>query len=534
MTESDTTLQDSSGSGATASALPAAATGRHQLQEPFWLTKLYELGGIDYRSLAAFRIVMAALVLIDLAMRARDLSAMYTGAGVMSIENAHAYLSDKFRWSLHLLDGSYEYQVFLFIAAAVAAVMMLLGWQTRLATIATWGLLLSLQNRTPLVTNGGDLLFRMLIFWSIFTPLGARWSIDAIKRPLYGVAFSPGCICLMLQLCLLYWFTGNYKYNTHWLHGTALEEVFRFDIYGRPLAAVLVEYPTLCWTMTMGTVGLELVGPWLVWSPLFTRWVRLAMVAAFVSFHIGIELTMTVGLFSWVSIAGWLVFLPPVFWDNRLADSVKKKLAAWVPFAAPDRQRPYQPRWYERAPALNISVFITAQTLCVLLMGYTVLWNFYELGGSFKKMIPAQVKVVGNVTGLRQKWNMFGVPPRRNGWFAGRAELKNGKVVDLLSGGGKFTLEKPAIVSATFPNHRWRKMFRSLVRLNKSHHRRYRDGVAEYLVRRWNETHSAEEQVVEFKLYYLSESVTLPRKADDLKTEVFATIRPAEADDGAG
>ncbi len=512
MTESDTT--------AAVTILKPA----NPLDEPFWLRKLYEVGGVDYRSLAVFRIAMAAILLCDLVMRARDLTAMYTGSGVISIENAQRYLSNPLRWSLHLLNGSYEYQVTLFCIAAVAATMMLFGWQTRLATIVSWVMLLSLQNRNPLVTNGGDLLFRMLLFWSIFTPLGARWSIDAIKRPLYGVAFSPACICLMLQLCLLYWFTGNFKSNVHWYNGTALEEVFRFDIYGRPLAGVMAEFTTLCWLMTIGTLALELVGPWLVWSPVFTRWIRLALIAAFWSFHIGIELTMTVGLFSWVSMAGWLVFLPPVFWDNAFARSIYRRLAAWLPIPVEDTPANYSPRWYEKSPQLNLTVFISTQVLCVLLMGYTVLWNFYELGGSYKKLMPKQTQVVGNITGLRQKWNMFGVPPRRNGWFAGRAELADGSVVDILKDGASFTLEKPPVVSATFPNHRWRKMFRSLVRLNKRGHQRYRDGVAEYLVRHWNETHSDEKQIVKFELYYVSESVTLPREPDDRKEEIFATI----------
>jgi len=495
-----------------------------QPHEPFWLKKLYELGGIDYRSLAAFRIAAASILLIDLAMRARDLPAMYTASGVMSIENAHKFLSSNLRWSLHLLDGSYEYQVVLFVIAAIAGLMMLLGFQTRLATIVSWAMLLSLQNRTPLITNGGDLLFRMLIFWSIFTPLGARWSIDSLRRRApEGVAFSPACICLMLQMCLLYWFTGNFKYNSHWLNGTALEEVFRFDIYGRPLAGVLVEYPALCFLMTISTVWLELAGPWLVWSPIFTRWVRLALISAFASFHLGIELTMTVGLFSWVSMAGWLVFLPPCFWDSRAVGWLHRQGARLWPFSAADRQLTNRPRWYQRWPVLNLCVFLTVQIICVLLMGYTILWNFYELGGKYKVLMPEQAKMVGNITGLRQKWNMFGVPPRRNGWFAGRAQLKNGKVVDILNG-EEFTFDKPPVVSATFPNHRWRKMFRSLVRLSKSHHKRYRDNVADYLVRRWNETHGDEEQVVDFKLYYMSESVTLPRKPDDERAEVFARI----------
>ncbi|MFX8976526.1 hypothetical protein ABTN19_19210, partial [Acinetobacter baumannii] len=42
----------------------------------------------------------------------------------------------------------------------------------------------ALLNRNPLVTLPGDTLLCALLFWCLFLPMGARWSVDAaLARP---------------------------------------------------------------------------------------------------------------------------------------------------------------------------------------------------------------------------------------------------------------------------------------------------------------------------------------------------------------
>ena len=57
--------------------------------------------------------------------------------------------------------------------------MLVLGWKTRFATIASWVLLLSLQNRNTMILSGEDNLALLLLFWGMFLPLGARYSVDS-------------------------------------------------------------------------------------------------------------------------------------------------------------------------------------------------------------------------------------------------------------------------------------------------------------------------------------------------------------------
>ena len=127
------------------------------------------------------------LLLVDLADRARLLVANYTDAGAHPRAAALTYYQHGLP-SLHLMAGSARAQIALFVLAGVAAALLAVGWRTRIATFVSWFLLGSLHARNELVLDGGDHLLRYLLFWCLFLPLGARWSLDARRR---GAAAEP-------------------------------------------------------------------------------------------------------------------------------------------------------------------------------------------------------------------------------------------------------------------------------------------------------------------------------------------------------
>src|SRR5256714_7980191 len=98
---------------------------------------------LDLRSLALFRIALGAVLLGDLVVRASDLTVFYTDFGVLP----RAALLDKFspaqRFSLHLMSGQMLVQALLFVVAGVFALMLFFGARTRLATFASWLMLVS-------------------------------------------------------------------------------------------------------------------------------------------------------------------------------------------------------------------------------------------------------------------------------------------------------------------------------------------------------------------------------------------------------
>ena len=132
------------------------------------------------------------------------------------------------------------------------------GYRTRLATIGSWVLLASLHVRLPIVLNAGDTMLRVLLFWSMFLPLGrrvvARCASRGSPRSSRLVA-SPATAAFMVQLALVYWAAGLGKWNEVWLSGEALAQVFAFRYYGEPLGRWLLISPRSTHWLDRGGAG---------------------------------------------------------------------------------------------------------------------------------------------------------------------------------------------------------------------------------------------------------------------------------------
>src|SRR5262249_18408003 len=93
---------------------------------------------------------------------------------------------------LYHLVGSATGVVVLGTISLLSAVALAFGFQTRLATIASWVLLVSLQNRNPFVYHSGDELLRLLLFWGCFflsARAGAWTRTNARNFPLLAPRF---------------------------------------------------------------------------------------------------------------------------------------------------------------------------------------------------------------------------------------------------------------------------------------------------------------------------------------------------------
>ena len=118
-----------------------------------YLRKIFTL---DLRALAFMRIWIAGIILTDLTIRATDLEAHYSNMGVLPLHVLFQYAWNPYFFSLHALSGLWQVQALLFGLAAIFAFFLLLGYHTRLATIVSWLLMVSLQNRNTLISQGGD------------------------------------------------------------------------------------------------------------------------------------------------------------------------------------------------------------------------------------------------------------------------------------------------------------------------------------------------------------------------------------------
>ena len=228
--------------------------------------RLRTVFSIDLRSLALFRVMLALVVLADLALRSADLAAFYTDAGVLPRRDLLS-IGHRWYWSIHTASGELWWQVVLFALAAAFALALLVGYRTRLASIGTFVLVASLLNRNPLVLQGGDQLLAVICFWAMFLPLGARRSVDAALEPALRRSpnvprhrpgepqphFSVATIAVIFQVLYLYTFTAFLKTGDAWTtRFDAAYYAVSLQHFSTPIGAWFSTFPPLL--LKMATV----------------------------------------------------------------------------------------------------------------------------------------------------------------------------------------------------------------------------------------------------------------------------------------
>jgi hypothetical protein len=69
-----------------------------------------------------------------------------------------------------------------YAAAILASVMLLLGWRTRTASLLFMIGVLSLQNRSVFIGDGGDNVIHLMAIYLVLTRCGQVWSLDSRRR----------------------------------------------------------------------------------------------------------------------------------------------------------------------------------------------------------------------------------------------------------------------------------------------------------------------------------------------------------------
>lgn len=373
------------------------------------LSWLQQVSTLDLRAVAAFRVALAVSLVVDVGLRLRDYAAHYTDAGILPLAYVRPQAGE---WSWLLTWPSLTAPTFALVAAA--AVALGLRWRPRVAAAVALVALHAVHVRNPLVLNGGDQLLRLLLLWSVFLPTEER-----------GRVCSLGSFALVVQVCLVYLVTMTFRTGPAWWDGTAVSMVLANPMLTLTGGELLGGWPALHAPLTWWTVVWETVGIALVWSPWAHRRCRAVAIAGFVLLHVGLGLTLTLGLFPLVSVVSWIPLLP----------------------LAPDDE-PLAPRLPTPVRAL-VGVALAA------VLG----WNARTLGWvQWPRVLNAPVRAVM----LDQTWNLFAPEPRR---VVGVYRLERG--------------DGTAIWPDGAPNRRWGKAMR---RLEKPENRHLRGPFARHLL----------------------------------------------------
>ena len=479
--------------------------------------------GIDTRALGAFRIGLGALLLCDLYSRSLHLTAHYTDAGFMPRDRLVGGWSHHLFYSFHNYGGNATSQILLFAIAGVFALMLLVGYRTRLAAVMSWLLLTSLQGRNYLILQGGDDILRVMLFWSLFTPLAARFSVDAVLAsrkkhapPVPIRVLSIGALALVCQLFAMYVVSAILKAGPAWHEtGHAIHLALHHHAFASPFGIWLAQLPaSVLRNGAYAVWWLELVGPFLFFVPIKTHWFRTALALTYIAFHFGLFLSMELGHFPWVCMVGWIVVLPSWFWDKPFAKLASAlRLTPWFEAASARAQALVKilgrrlvtsaPRGPVLAPSRRWSTALAA-----LLVIYAAQGTAYA------------AKHQGNVDGavyeplmmirLNANWGMFAPnPPSDSGWFVFVAKQKTGLSIDPWRGGEPVDWEKPEVPSATYKTQRWRKFLDNII---NPRHAVVRPYFLRWMCNDWNQRHTGLDQVSEIEFFHMVQRVRWPEK----------------------
>jgi predicted DCC family thiol-disulfide oxidoreductase YuxK len=277
---------------------------------------------LDYRSIAALRIIIGLTLLFDVIQRSTSLIAHYTDIGLLPrselfrIDNYNGY------WSLHFINGSPLFISILFIIAGVFALMMIVGYKTRISTIVSFIMLISIHNRNPMVLQGGDVALRVILFWMIFMPLSNRFSLDNILNKTKNLVedknyFAIPGIIYSLQFISIYLFAGFMKDGAPWVSTyNAVGLTLALDQFTTYFGVWLKSMPKILPAITIFTLWLERYLFVFFIFPFKNSWARLIGVFLAAILMIGINLSLKLGLFGMIMVAISIGLLPGVFWDK--------------------------------------------------------------------------------------------------------------------------------------------------------------------------------------------------------------------------
>ncbi|HEY6557180.1 MAG TPA: HTTM domain-containing protein [Polyangiaceae bacterium] len=339
----------------------------------------------DPRSLGVFRIALGTLLFWDVWRRSPDLVVHYSNAGWLS--NHYALfrpMSDHF-FSLYSAFSTPGEVKLLFALHLVVNLALLVGWHTRLAQVLAALLITSLNSRTIPIENGGYVVVNLISVWSMFLPLGRRFSIDALRsslgryrdvtpnalndRGFVARATAPvvslAVAALILQWGIIYYFNVVHKRGEPWLDGTAVYYFLHMDRMLTPFGSWVREWLPLGMIkiMTWSTLVIEASVAILILSPYGTHITRMIAWALVCMLHLSIDSLVQLGPFSWVMVVMLSSAIPRQFWEWLAQRAQSKKPERRVIYDREDGFSIAVCRLLRRADGYGRLHFVPLQTL---------------------------------------------------------------------------------------------------------------------------------------------------------------------------
>jgi hypothetical protein len=348
---------------------PAAGetqAGSRPVARNFWSFAKQTYASADPRSLGLFRIALGILLFVDVARRWPDLEAHYSNLGWLSNHFALFRPMSSHLFSVYLAFSTPGEVKALMLFHLLVCFLLAIGWHTRLMHVLAAILLVSINSRNIMLENGGWVVLTLLTVWTMFLPLGRRFSVDALiasfrerrettvealndrSRPVRETSpvVSLAIVALIAQWVVIYYFNVVHKTGREWRDGSAVYYFFEQDRMVTALGGWLRELiPVgLFRVMTFSALLIESAIAILLASPFRTPWARMVAWALCAALHLSIDAVVQLGPFSWAMVTAFWVLIPVEAWRTlgpRFARRFPRRVLAinpesgfWLRFGA--------------------------------------------------------------------------------------------------------------------------------------------------------------------------------------------------------
>ncbi len=476
---------------------------------------LRESVAIDTRTLAVFRVFLGLLIIADVLLRLRNFSFLYADSGAVPRSLAMDATADS-AFSVFYFTTTPAVTLALFGLGVLVACQLIVGYRTTLATILSLLFVVSLDHLNPFVLSYADTLFRLLLFWAIFLPLGERWSIDAVhtdSQPRTVVA-SVASALILSQMVYMYFMNWYHKADDElWTSGEATPLIMGLDDTTFLLGEFTRNFPTL---LEYGglTWYYMLAFSWLLIFLAGRK--RMLFVGMFMASHASFALTVRIGAFAYVAIAGLTLFLQAQFWDDldtlrrrfdidrAWFDDRAKQLAA-LGAAVPDYQLESERAARLRSGAHTVGIATVVGVMLIMAAGaYSpAVDDRLETTG-----IDEQIEDGADTLALSQpSWTVFAPGPRTvDRYYVFPATTEDDQRVDLYND-RELTFDRPYdALQQQYGSYRERFYMGSIRSGGLDDRHEAPHYLAEYLCAEWNRHNGSE--LTHLNMYQITEQVT--------------------------
>nr|MCU0687784.1 HTTM domain-containing protein [Polyangiaceae bacterium] len=338
---------------------------------------------VDRRLLGLFRIYFGFVLLFDVLRRVPEATFFYSSSGVLSNHYSLFAPIIKPYFSLYTAFSTTAEVRFAFFATALVHVFYIVGYRTKLMQVLAFALYAQLNARNTFVENGGTVVFSILACWTMFLPLGDRFSVDALRRSLRArrehtpealddragfraeasAHYSLVMVAIIVQIAAIYFFNTVHKTGVTWRRGESIHWVLWQNRIATHLAAFLrMHEPS--WVsplLSKLTLIIEGAAPILVFSPFAQKYLRTTHVVAACALHLGIAALMTLGPFSYVMVGLNLLVLPSAVFDWAATQWAARKARLLVAYDPNDAALHQLARVLARLDSLDRLRFVAVQ-----------------------------------------------------------------------------------------------------------------------------------------------------------------------------